>query len=181
MVELPPGVSLEEVPLEKRYRSSTSALMDRIRRLYEEICDRFGEEGLKLIRDVSTEFGREIAERAREKITSPDLESVALYLVRIFNNVRGEGKVVEWTDRRVVIRVARCPYPFDRPEICEAHTAMEKAVVESLGDGLSYSVERSIPRGDPFCDHVLEKRDLRPGLKTDPDAGEHIPAKENGA
>jgi hypothetical protein len=159
MVELPPGVSLEEVSLEKRYRSSTSALMDRIRRLYDEIHDRFGDEGLKLIRDVSTEFGQEIAERARQKAIGSDLESVALYIIRIFNNVRGEGKVVEWSDRRIVIRVSKCPYPFDRQEVCEAHTAMEKAVVESLGDGLTYYVERSIPKGDPFCDHVVEKID----------------------
>jgi hypothetical protein len=157
LIELPSGVRIKEVPVEKRYRSSTSALMDRIRRLYEEIYSRFGSDGLGLIRDVSSEFGREIARRGRKKIQGGDARSVALYLVRIFNNVRGEGKVVEWGDRRVVIRVHKCPYPFDKPEICDAHTAMERAVVEELGDDLKYCIEKSIPMGDPFCDHVIEK------------------------
>jgi hypothetical protein len=156
VIELPAGVSIEEVPVEKKYRSSTSALMNRIRRLYEELYERFGTEGLDLIRDVSREFGSEIADRGREKIKGGDPKSVALYLVRIFDNVRGEGKVVDWGEERVVIRVNRCPYPFTKPEVCEAHTAMERVVVETLGDGLVYRIDRSIPKGDPFCDHVIE-------------------------
>jgi len=157
MVELPPGVKIEDVSVEKMYRSSTAALMNRIRRLYEEMYNRFGSEGIDIIRDVSAEFGEEIAERGREKVKGSDAKSVALFLVRIFNNARGEGKVVDWGDKRVVIRVYRCPYPFKVPEICEAHTTMERVVVERLGKGLSYCIEKSIPRGDPFCDHVIEE------------------------
>jgi len=26
-----------------------------------------------------------------------------------------------------------------------------------LGDGLRYYIEKSIPRGDSYCDHVIEK------------------------
>ena len=33
MIDLPPGVRIEDVPVEKKYRSSTAALMNRIRRL----------------------------------------------------------------------------------------------------------------------------------------------------
>jgi hypothetical protein len=72
--------------------------------------------------------------------------------------VRGEGKVVEWNDERVVIRVNTCPYPFEKPEVCEAHTTMERVVVEELGDNLKYYIEKSIPMGDPYCDHVIEKK-----------------------
>ncbi|TET47183.1 hypothetical protein E3J62_02260 [candidate division TA06 bacterium] len=157
MVELPEGVRIEEVPVEKRYRSATSALMNRVRRLYEEIYSRFGDEGLELIRDVSAQFGKEIAERAKKRVKESDAKSVALYIIRIFNNVRGEGKVVEWGENRVVIRVNRCPYPFESPELCDAHTTMERVVVETLGDGLRYYIEKSIPRGDSYCDHVIEK------------------------
>lgn len=153
---MPAGVSIEEVPVEKKYRSSTSALMNRIRMLYEELYERFGSEGLDLIRDVSREFGKEIAERGRGKVERADARSVALYLVRIFNNVRCEGKVVDWGENRVVIRLSKCPYPFRSPEICGAHTTMERVVVETLGEGLTYRIERSMPKGDPFCDHVIE-------------------------
>jgi hypothetical protein len=158
MIELPEGVEREEVPVEKRYRSATSALMNRIRRLYEELYSRFGEDGLELIRDVSTEFGGEVVERARKRGVGPDTKSVALYIARIFENVGGEGKIVIWTDDQVVIRIDKCPYPFKDPKICDAHTTMEKVVVEALGPGLRYRIDKSMPRGDAYCSHIIQKK-----------------------
>lgn len=160
MIELPEGVVVEEVPIEKRYRSVTAGLLKRIKRLYDTIYQRYGEEGLNLIREVSRSYGLELVERAKERVQGDDIRSVGLYLIRIFNTVRGDGKVTEFTDSRVVIRIYECPYPFDKPEICEAHTTMEKTLVETLGRNLHYSIPQSIPRGDPYCDHLIEHRSL---------------------
>jgi len=156
MIELPENKKIEEVPIEKRYRSVTAGLTRRIKILYDAIYEKFGNEGLDLIREVGDKYGREIAERAREKIKDGDLESVALYVIRVFNTVRGNGKVVEFSDKRVVIRVRECPYPWETPEMCEAHTQMEKTLVETLGKNLRYRIEKSIPKGDSYCDHVIE-------------------------
>ena len=156
MIELPDNKKIEEVPIEKRYRSVTAGLTRRIKILYDAIYEKFGKEGLELIRGVGDKYGREIAERAKGKVKSRDLESVALYVIRVFNTIRGNGKVVEFSDRRVVIRVRECPYPWETPEMCEAHTQMEKTLVETLGKNLRYRIEKSIPKGDPYCDHVIE-------------------------
>ena len=128
----------------------------RIKILYEAIYKKFGEEGLDLIKEVGDMYGKEIAERGKKKVKSGDIESVARYVIRIFNTVRGNGKVVEYSDKRIVIRVWKCPYPWETPEMCEAHTQMEKTLVENLGENLCYKIPRSIPRGDPYCDHVIE-------------------------
>ncbi len=159
MIELPEGVEIEEVPTEKRYRSVTAGLLKRMKTLYDAIYARYGEEGLDLIREVSRNYGLELVERAERRLQGDDIESVALYLVRIFNTVRGDGRVTEFTDSRVVIRIYECPYPFDKPEICEAHTTMEKTIVETLGRNLSYSIPKSIPKGDPYCEHLIEHLD----------------------
>jgi hypothetical protein len=157
MIKLPAHVRIDEVPLEKRYRSITAGLVHRIKLMYDAIYDRFGEEGLALIRDVGRSYGLEIAERAKKAGVTGDIDAVARYVIRIFNNMRGEGEVVEYTGRAVRIRVHRCPYPWERPEVCEAHTQMEKTLVETLGDGLRYTIPKCIPRGDPYCDHLIER------------------------
>jgi predicted ArsR family transcriptional regulator len=155
MIKLPPGIEVEDIPLEKRYTSNLRGLLVRIRKLYEAIEDRFGDEGLTLIREVSVEYGSEIAERVKEREGEMDIHDVALFLVKVFNGMRSEGEVTVWTDELVCIMVPECPYPFTRPQTCAAHTAMEEALVKGLNPGLDYRIEECIPKGDAECHHVL--------------------------
>lgn len=159
MIELPEGINIEEVPIEKRYKSVTAGLVRRIKILYEIIYNKYGEDGLELIREAGKQYGEEIAQRVKPRIKNGDVKSVALYVIRIFNTLRGKGKVVEFSDQRVVIRVWECPYPWETPEMCRAHTQMEKTLVESLGTNLVYRISKSIPEGDAYCDHVIELKE----------------------
>jgi len=158
MIKLPPGVEIEEIPLDKRYRSNLRGLLTRIRKLYEAIQDRFGEEGLKLIEEVSAEYGREIAERVKARQGVMSLQEAALFIVKVFNGMRSEGNIPIWTEDKVVIAVPECPYPFTRPEICRAHTKMEEQLVKGLNPNLDYVIEKCIPEGDEVCWHVIKRR-----------------------
>jgi predicted ArsR family transcriptional regulator len=155
MIKLPKGIEVDEVPLDKRYRSNLKGLLTRIRMLYEAIEDRFGEEGLLLIRDVSSRYGRAIADRVRQREGVMDIHQTGKFLIKVFNGMRSEGEVTEWSDNRVVIMVPACPYPFTRPRICAAHTAMEEALVKGLNPQLDYVIEKCIPSGNEECWHVL--------------------------
>lgn len=157
MIKTPSGVEIEAVPLDNQYRSNLRGLLTRIRKLYEAMEDRFGEDGLALIRDVSSQYGKEIAARVHSREGEMDIHAVAKFLVKVFNGMRSEGEIVEWTDHRVVIMVPACPYPFTRPQTCAAHTAMEEALVKGLNPSLNYTIERCIPRGDKECWHVLSQ------------------------
>ena len=161
MIELPQHVKIEEIPIEKRYKSVTVGLIRRIKILYDAIYEKYGEDGLNLIKEVGRKYGLEIAERAKKRVKPNDLESVALYVIRIFNTLRGDGKVVEFSDKRVVIRVRECPYPWETPEVCEAHTQMEKTLVETLGKNLCYRISKSVLKGDPYCDHNIEYKESK--------------------
>ncbi len=158
MIKTPPGIEIEEIPIEKRYRSNLRGLLTRIRMIYESIEDRFGDDGLDLIREVSTKYGQEIAQRVREREGYMDIHDVAKFLVKVFNGMRSEGEILEWNNQRVVIMVPQCPYPFTRPQTCEAHTSMEEALVKGLNPDLDYIIERCIPRGDKECWHVLSAK-----------------------
>jgi hypothetical protein len=145
--------------LDQVYRSAVSGLYGRLRSNYDYLYRKFGNDGLKLIEEMSREYGLSVAQRAKEKLPNRDLASVAGYLIRIFDTVtRGQNmtSTIEENKDRVVIKVNRCPLNFENPEMCLAHTTMEKTVVEELNPGLVYRIGKSIPAGDSFCEHILE-------------------------
>jgi hypothetical protein len=147
--------------LEQVYRSAVSGLYSRLRSNYDFLYGRFGNDGLKLIEDMSREYGLRVAQRAKTRLGSNDLASVAGYLLRIFDTVaRGRNitSTVEQSEDRCIIKVNRCPLDFTLPEMCLAHTTMEKTVVAEINPGLVYRIGKSIPAGDGFCEHILEIR-----------------------
>jgi hypothetical protein len=152
-------VSNDERTLEQVYRSAVSGLYARLRSNYDFLYQKFGDDGIKLIADMSRYYGLSIAQRARERLEDNDLTSVANYLLRIFDTVnrrKGYESQVEWSDNRVVIKAERCILHFDMPEMCQAHTTLEKTVVEELNPNLRYRIGKSLPAGDPYCEHIIE-------------------------
>jgi len=151
-----------ERTLEQVYRSAVRGLYTRLRSNYDFIYSKLGDDGIKLIADMSREYGLSVAERARNRLDNNDLDSVARYLLRIFETV-GRGKqdftrLIKISDTRIVIKASECPLRFDKPEMCLAHTAMEKTVVEELNPKLTYRIGKSIPAGDAYCEHIIEIR-----------------------
>jgi hypothetical protein len=145
--------------LDQVYRSAVSGLYARLRSNYDFLFKRFGGEGIKLIAEMSREYGLNVAGRAKAKLANNDLTSVAAYLLRIFDTVaRGRDIIttVEQNEDRITIKVERCPLDFERTEMCLAHTTMEKTVVEELNSRLSYRIGKSIPAGDRCCEHIIE-------------------------
>jgi len=157
-VSLPPELEFDRPNGEEKYGRAVPGYMKRICRLYEAIQDRFGEEGLELIREVSREYGERIAANVNRKGGLRGVTGVGRYLLKVFDMVSDDWRVAEFTPERLVIAVDRCPYPFTRDEICRAHTCMEQALVRGLDDSLEYRVGCSIPQGDPVCEHILTVR-----------------------
>lgn len=152
----------DERTLEEVYRSAVSGLYARLRSNYDFIYRKFGDEGIKLIADMSREYGLSISARGRNKLKNNDITAVAKYLLRIFDTV-GHGKkgfieLVKVDDSSVVIKASECPLHFSNQQMCLAHTTMEKTVVEELNPDLVYSIGKSIPAGDPYCEHIIEIR-----------------------
>jgi hypothetical protein len=147
--------------LEQTYHSAVSGLYARLRSNYDFLYRKYGDEGIKLIADMSREYGLSIAARARNRLESNDLISVTQYLLRIFETI-GWGKnlaqVAELSAVKAVIRIDECPLHFDKPEMCLAHTSMEKTVVEELNPSLRYRIGKSIPAGDAYCEHIIESK-----------------------
>ena len=149
--------------IEELHRSAVAGLYARLRSNYDFLYERFGNEGIELIAEMSRRYGLEIAERAKKRLEENDVISVAKYLVRIFETVGlngGAEGVVEMSETRAIIKADECPLHFDRPEMCLAHTTMEKTVVETLNPQLTYRIGKSIPAGDPYCEHIIQTKEV---------------------
>ena len=157
-MDLPEALSFARLSHADKYKRAVPGYMRRIRDLYEAIHDRFGEEGLELIREVSRNYGTRIAENVRKKGELKGVAEVGRYLLKVFDMVSDDWEVFEFSEDRLVIGVHRCPYPFRRDAVCRAHTCMEEALVKGLDDTLDYRIGRSIPQGDPFCEHILTRK-----------------------
>ena len=145
--------------LEQVYRSAVSGLYARLRSNYDFIYQKFGDEGLKLISEMSREYGLSVAERAKSRLKSNDLPSVAHYLLRIFETVSYDKHYeafIEANNKRAVIKINECPLHFTDTKMCQAHITMEKTVVKELNPELIYYIGKSIPAGDACCEHILE-------------------------
>ena len=141
------------------YRSAVRGLFSRLRSYYDYLYDKYGDEGLKLISDMSHEYGLSVAHIAKNTLESNDIISVSSYLIKIFKIVnwgRNIIHVVQESPSQIIIRVDECPLHFDKPEMCLAHTTMEKTVVEELNSDLLYRIGKYIPAHDVYCDHILE-------------------------
>jgi len=125
----------DERTLEKTYHSAVSGLYARLRSNHDFMYGELGEDGIKLIAAMSRKYGLSIVERAKTRLEDNSLSSVANYLIRIFNTVirgkNGSPELLLVGDSRVVIKAYECPLHFNNPQMCLAHTAMEKTVVEN--------------------------------------------------
>lgn len=154
-MNIPDELAFERLSYEEKYHRAVPGYMKRLCEIYEAVYDRFGEEGLDLIRDVSKEYGTRIAMNIKKKRDLKGVDQVGQYLLKVFDMVSEDWDIGEFTKDRLVITVSRCPYPFTRDEICRAHTCMEQALVSTLDDNLDYRIGRSIPQGDSCCEHIL--------------------------
>ncbi len=145
--------------LEQIYRSAVSGLYSRLRNNYDFIYQKFGDQGLEIISGMSRQYGFDIAKRAKNRLDKRDLESVTWFILRIFETMtwgKNDTGLTELTRTRAVIRADHCPLNFTDPKMCLAHTTMEKTVVEELNPDLKYSIGKSIPAGDGYCEHIIE-------------------------
>ena len=155
---LPEELAFDRLSRAEKYGRAVPGYMRRLSDLYGAIVERFGEEGLDLIRDVSRDYGTQVARNAMKRGGLQGVARVGKYLLRVFDMVSDDWEVREFSPDRLVIAVHRCPYRFSRDEVCRAHTHMEQALVASLDGNLDYRIGRSIPQGDPYCEHILCRR-----------------------
>jgi hypothetical protein len=153
-------LEFKKMPPDKKYYSVVPGLLKRIKNLYENIYSEFGISGLEMIRRNSDDYGREIGLKLKERQDLKGVRQVGSLLLKIFDNITENWEVTHLDDKKMIIAVPKCPYPFEIVEICKAHIQMERSLVETLDDSLDYKVGKCIPAGDGYCEHILEVKSI---------------------
>jgi hypothetical protein len=144
---------------EEIHQSAIAGFYARMRSNYDFLYEKFGDDGLNLIAEMSRKYGLKVAEKAKKRVDGNDITSVTRQLMRIFENVGGNketGDAIQMIENRIVIRASQCPLKLTNYKMCLAHTIMEKTVVETLSPKLAYKIGKSIPAGDAYCEHIIE-------------------------
>ena len=157
-MDLPKELAFEPLRPEEKLQKAVPGYMKRIRGLYDALHERYGEAGLDLIRDVSRDYGTEIGTNINKKGGMKGVAGVGAYLLKVFDIVSNEWEVTEFSEDRLVIAIHRCPFRFEKVEMCLAHVCMEEALVATLDEDLEHSIGQSIPGGDACCEHILSKK-----------------------
>ena len=157
-MNLPDELAFDQLSIDEKYHRAVPGFMKRVADIYAAIYDRFGEDGLALIRDVSKGYGTRIGENINKKGGLTGVAEVGRYLLKVFDMIASDWEVSEFSPDRIVIRVESCPYSFTNNKICRAHTCMEQALVATLDDTLDYRLGCTIPDGNTFCEHILSNK-----------------------
>lgn len=157
-MDLPKELAFEPLRPEEKLQKAVPGYMKRIRGLYDALHERYGEAGLDLIRDVSRDYGTQIGTNINKKGGLKGVAGVGGYLLKVFDIVSNDWEVREFSEDRLVIAVHRCPFRFEKAEMCQAHVCMEEALVATLDEDLEHNIGQSIPGGDACCEHILSKK-----------------------
>ena len=95
--------------LEQKYRSAVAGLYARLKSNYDTIYEEFGDEGIRLIANMSHRYGLEVAERARKRVEGNNIRSVREYILWIFETVGEEVEVTEINKNRMAVKLLAVP------------------------------------------------------------------------
>ena len=95
MSSLPKELEFEKLSDEEKYHRAVPGYMRRLRDLYEAIYERYGDDGLELIRQVSRDFGTKVGTNVKKKGPLKGLNQVATYLLKVFDMVSDDWEIAE--------------------------------------------------------------------------------------
>ena len=131
-----------------------------------ELCklfyQRFGNEALPIIEAVFHEWGITIGERLKAKMPARGLKAaIETYMAPVMDR-EPKPEIIECSDKKFEANIFTCPYRLNgagRP-LCEAMTAMDRAILEALIKG---EVENRVlktladPGGECCCGIITPK------------------------
>ena len=129
--------------------------------LMQALIDRFGsEETYKIIYPYFKQMGRDIAALAPQiGITGNDAIALSAITHVMEEQVIGVvGKPEEVSPDRVVKRVTACSlqsYPMD---VCNVFQPICDGIAEVINPGYKWYITKAIPKGDPICEFIWEKK-----------------------
>jgi predicted ArsR family transcriptional regulator len=154
-------LKIPQLPPEMAHEQVVTAMGRRDAMILQTLVDKFGsEEAQKMIYARLKEMGKQMAAIAPQiGITGKDAMAIAA-LIHLFEKqlMRIEGEPTEVTADRVVKEVTKCPFQSLPVDFCMAYQPVVDGIIEAINPEYRWSITKLIPRGDPVCQWILEKK-----------------------
>ncbi len=118
------------------------------------------EKAMKAYGPAMKEIGRQSTVELNKKLNIDSKDAIALgSLVNFWENMMGiQGKIEEATPDRVVKVITGCPFSKAPIEACQSLVCACKGMGEELSPGYAFRATHFMPKGDPYCRWVVEKK-----------------------
>ena len=154
-------VQTPRLPPEVAHQQSVVLLGRAAATLMQAMVDRFGsEETQKIIYPSLKQLGKEIASFAPELgITGNDALALSAISHLMEEQVlRVVGKPIEASPDRVVKQVTACPFQNLPADFCYAFQPICDGIAEAINPQYRWVLTKLIPKGDPICEFIWEKK-----------------------
>jgi hypothetical protein len=159
-------LSEEEWPIERKWKATGRTRCWYMAELEKAVYNRFGEEGLKVIKQVWRRGAENFFLRGLKSfnIEGNDAKAFVSYF-KIAQEIMGyRMEIVEASEKKAVLRYHTCHF-FEKPDpiaakLCsEGHFEFERRAAELLNPKLKVRFEKLRSAGDPYCEMIVELED----------------------
>ena len=123
---------------------------------------------------IYSESRKKLNLRVKEMFNIPvedAIGAVKLYIVseKLFRGPEMKVEIVEATRKRAVVRWFKCAWDerFNELEVepelrggCHIHEPINNEALKAINPKLIYKLTKSLARGDPYCEAVIEFKDV---------------------
>jgi len=157
MVEL----KVPQIPPDMAHEQLVKSMGARDAMILQTLVDKFGSaEAQRMIYPRLKEMGKQMAAMAPTLgITGKDAIAIASFIHAFEKQLmKIEGEATEVSPNRVVKRITKCPLQDLPVDFCLAYQGVVDGVVEGINPEYKWIQAKIIPKGDPFCEWIVEKK-----------------------
>lgn len=155
---------MAEVSPEERAKMLLEGWATTLGTLVKAVVDKYRDEGRDLVEKAFRELGREAgkAELERLKIRKRDVKAFAKIMEPWDPVFKLQSELKELTEKKMVRHVLKCPLAehwkvVGAPsEMCDLWYSFDQGVAETVNPKMTFKVLKSLYRGDPYCERVVE-------------------------
>jgi len=154
-------LKVPQLPPEMAHERVVAVMGRRDGMILQTIVDKFGsEEAQKMIYPRLKEMGKQMAAMAPQiGITGKDATAIAAF-IHLFEKqmMKIQGEPTEVSADRVVKEITKCPLQNLPADFCLAYQGVADGIIEGINPEYKWTLTKLIPRGDPICQWIVEKK-----------------------
>lgn len=154
-------LKVPQLPPEMAHEQIVAIMGTRDAMILQTLLDKFGsEEAQKMIYPRLKEMGKQMAAMAPQiGITGKDAMAIgAVIHVLEKQMMKVEGEPTGVSPDRVVKEITKCPLQNLPADFCLAYQGVADGIIEAINPEYKWTLTKLIPRGDPTCQWVVEKK-----------------------